>query len=207
MKLTTMNLEHSFGNRRIVFPDFELNNGEEILVLGPSGCGKTTLLHLLGGMLPVQKGEVKLGQYNLKGMDSKALRNYRKKNVGIVFQNPKFIRSLTIKENIELVGSLAGVKTTGAKEILDELNIGHVADLLPEKCSQGEQQRAAIAIVLIQNPAIILADEPTSALDDVNANAAVNMLRSVAHKRNAILVIVTHDTRLLNVFEKKMILS
>ncbi len=208
MILTVKNLEHSFGNRRIVFPDFELKSGEEILILGPSGCGKTTLLHLLGGMLPVQKGEVGFGKYQLQGMKSKALRDFRKNNVGLVFQNPKFIRSLTIKENIELVGSLAGIKSNGTnRELLDELNIDHIADLLPEKCSQGEQQRAAIATVLIQKPSIILADEPTSALDDVNANAAVNMLKSVAKKRNAILVIVTHDTRLLNIFDQKMILS
>lgn len=207
MTLSIRDLEHSFGNKRIVFPDFELKNGEEILILGPSGCGKTTLLHLLAGMIPVQEGEVVFGAFQLKGMSSRALRDYRKENVGLIFQNPKFIRSLTVKENIELVSSLAGIRSNDVVKILEELNIGHIADKLPEKCSQGEQQRAAIAIALIQNPGIILADEPTSALDDINTEAAVNMLKRVARIRNAILIIVTHDTRLLNVFDKKMILS
>lgn len=201
-------LQHHFDDgKKISFPDLQLNKGEELLILGPSGCGKTTLLHLLAGILPIQSGEIIYNGKGLKGKNTSQLSVFRKENVGIIFQSPKFIRSLTIKENINAVKYFSGKNYSDEKVLLNELNISSLADTLPEKCSLGEQQRAAIACALINTPQIILADEPTSALDDRNCKAAIDLLKNVAKKRNSVLIIVTHDNRLMDLFSNKVILQ
>ncbi len=206
MALTISNLQHRYNDtKQIIFPDIQIDEGQELLVLGPSGSGKTTLLHLLAGILPVQTGDITFNGKNLRGMKSSELTKFRKENLGIIFQTPKFIRSLTIAENINAVKYFSGRDNTKAETLLAELNILDLKNTLPEKCSTGEQQRASIACALINSPGIILADEPTSALDDENCQAAIDLLRKVAHSRNSILVVVTHDTRLKDSFANKII--
>ncbi len=190
------------NGKELVFPDIELNQGEEMLIMGPSGCGKTTLLHLLGGLMTLSRGEANLGGYSLKGRKEEELLEYRKKNIGLVFQTPKFLRSLTVSENLSLVRDLSPLKHGEIRELLEELGLEPISNQLPEQCSVGEQQRLAIACALVNGPKFILADEPTSALDDENCSKAMHLLRSVAQKRNSILMVVTHDTRLKDQFSK-----
>lgn len=199
-------LQHHFDNgKRLRFPDIQLKGGEELLILGPSGCGKTTLLHLLAGILPIQSGDITYSGESLKGKNNSQLKAFRKENLGIIFQSPRFIRSLTIKENVNAVKYFSGQNNSDAEALLNELNIIALAGSLPEKCSLGEQQRAAIACALINSPKIILADEPTSALDDQNCRAAIDLLKKIAKKRNSILIVVTHDNRLMDSFPNKVI--
>ena len=138
-------------------------------------------------------------------MTSSQLTKFRKENLGIIFQTPKFIRSLTIGENVNAVKYFSGRGNSKSETLLAELNILDLKNALPEKCSTGEQQRASIACALINSPGIILADEPTSALDDENCRAAIDLLRKIAQTRNSILIVVTHDTRLKDSFTNKTI--
>jgi ABC-type lipoprotein export system ATPase subunit len=201
--LRTQGLGHCYPNgKELMFPDLLINQGEEVLIAGPSGCGKTTLLHLLGGLLRLSKGEAWLGEYALKGRKEGELLQYRRSHIGLVFQTPRFLRSLTVRENLSLVRDLSSQKKSGVQSLLEELNIESIADQLPEQCSLGEQQRLSIACALVNAPSLILADEPTSALDDENCQKALHLLRSVSQKRNSILLVVTHDNRLKDQFSK-----
>lgn len=191
------------------FPDFEIERGGQALVLGQSGCGKTTLLHLLAGLLKPLSGDVILGGEIISKLSGASLDGFRGKNIGIVFQVPHFIEALSVKENILLAQKLSGnVKDLSAvKEILADLGVEHKINNKVRELSQGEKQRVTIARALITSPRLILADEPTSALDDENCNAVINLLKEQAKKHNATLLIVTHDNRLKDQFEKSIELS
>lgn len=194
---------------KLKFPDFELERGDQALILGQSGCGKTTLLHLLAGLLKPLSGDVVLGGEVTSKMSGAALDNFRGKNIGVVFQVPHFIEALTVKENILLAQKLSGNKkdVNAVVSILQDLGIEHKVDSKVKQLSQGEKQRVTIARALITNPRLILADEPTSALDDDNCTSVVNLLKEQAKKHNATLLIVTHDTRLKKKFEKSILLN
>ena len=105
------NLNHSYdGNNKMKFPDFSLDKGEKMLLLGQSGCGKTTLLHILGGLMPAQGGNVTIGDTSLKNMSSSQLDKFRGKHIGIIFQKPHFVKALTVMENLVLTQKLGGTK-------------------------------------------------------------------------------------------------
>jgi len=165
------------------FPDFSLSKGEQALILGQSGCGKTTLLHLLSGLLKPNSGDVDVANENISKMSGARLDNFRGANIGIVFQTPHFIEALTVKENLRVESKL------NAK--LNALSVG-------------EKQRVSIARALVNSPALILADEPTSALDDKNCDAVLKLVREQAKKHNSTLLIVTHDNRLKDQFDKRI---
>lgn len=205
--ITVQGLNHSYdGNTSIKFPDFKLEKGGKILLLGQSGCGKTTLLHLLGGLLPAQYGDVKIGDTSLKGLSFSQLDKFRGKNIGIIFQKPHFVKSLTVMENLVLTQKLAGVKIdkSAIKHLLTKLNIADKVNKKTNNLSQGEQQRVAIARALVNKPSVILADEPTSALDDNNTNEVIELLEQQATDNNATLIIVTHDNRLKERFQNRI---
>lgn len=208
--LKTKNLQHSYDeNNKLSFPDFECKKGEHWLLLGQSGCGKTTLLHLLGGMLTAQKGEVSISDTNLKSLSASKLDSFRGKNIGIIFQQSHFVKSLTVGENLVLAQQLAGEKIDKQriKNLLARLNLGHKFNSKTNSLSQGEQQRVAIARALVNRPKVILADEPTSALDDKNTDEVINLLEEVAQEVEATLLVVTHDARLKAHFSKQIELS
>lgn len=206
----TQNLSYKYpGGKEIVFPDMRCESKEILLVLGRSGVGKTTLLHLLGGLLSVQKGEIYIDGTKLSSLGGSSLDAYRGKNIGIVFQQNHFIESIPVIENITIAQTLSGNKidTSKAKEILNRLNMTDKANKFVNNLSQGEKQRVAIARALINNPKLILADEPTSALDDVNAMEVIKLLQEQAIQSEAALIIVTHDTRLKDIISNQVILS
>jgi ABC-type lipoprotein export system ATPase subunit len=204
------NIKYNYsGSNSIEFPDFSFNQGEHALILGQSGCGKTTLLHLMCGILKPKSGTVTIDGQNLANLSGAQLDKFRGKKIGIIFQTPHFADALTVKENLNLAQYLAGRPKNDAeiKSILEDLSISHKLKSSVKALSQGEKQRVTIARALINKPTIILADEPTSALDDKNCEAVVNLLKSQAQKQNATLLIVTHDNRLNQMFNQKLILS
>jgi ABC-type lipoprotein export system ATPase subunit len=214
MYLRTMvkihDLSHTYNvNQKIGFPDFSCAAKEILLVLGTSGVGKTTLLHLLSGLLTIQKGEINIGGTDIKTLSSSQLDAFRGQNIGIIFQQNHFVDSLSVVDNIILAQTLAGQRenVAEAKRLLGRLNIADKADKKIRFLSQGEKQRVAIARAIINKPKLILADEPTSALDDVNTVEVLKLLTEQANEANSALIIVTHDTRLKDQIANQVILS
>jgi len=205
--LSTTDLQYSYdGKTSLRFPDIHCGKGEHWLLLGQSGCGKTTLLHLLGGLLTPREGSVKVGETTLNALKSSQLDKFRGKKIGIIFQVPHFVRSLTIGENLALAQQLAGVAEDWQHitALLERLGLGHKINVKADALSQGERQRAAIARALVNKPEVILADEPTSALDDFNTAEVIRLLEETATEAQATLLVVTHDGRLKEKFAKQI---
>ena len=208
--LDTTILTHKYSNSlKFEFPDLECNSAETLLVLGESGVGKTTLLHILGGILKPISGEVRIDNTSIYKLSGNALDSFRGQNIGIVFQKPHFVQSISAEENLLLTQKMAGKPTdkSAVKEILDRLNILSRKDAKTYQMSQGEQQRLSIARALINKPKVILADEPTSALDDTNCTEAINLLTHHSEAVGASLIVVTHDNRLKDQFANQVNLN
>jgi len=205
--LKTQGLSFAYDQQmRLSFPDIHCQSGEQWLLIGQSGCGKTTLLHLLAGLRTPQSGTVTINNTVINKLPTGRLDEFRGKNVGIIFQQSHFVRSLNVLENLLLAQRLAGVSTDekAIQDILEHLNIGHKLKSRTSELSIGEQQRVAIARAMVNKPSIIFADEPTSALDDRNTEQVIELLRAQASNANATLLIVTHDNRLKTIFEKRI---
>jgi putative ABC transport system ATP-binding protein len=197
------------GQQQVVYPDIECGRNEHALILGPSGTGKTTLLHLLGGILSPASGEITIGNTSLHNLKGHKLDLFRGKHIGIIFQKPHFIRSLTAMENLLLTQSLSGNQPdkSQALALMNRLAIERNAHALTNTMSIGEQQRLAIARALINNPDVILADEPSSALDDQNCQKMIALLLEVANEKQSNLIVVTHDSRIKNMISRQIILN
>lgn len=208
--ITTSQLTYAYpGQPAMKFPDVVCAAGEHALILGPSGTGKTTLLHLLAGLLTPTSGEIRVGNTPMQQLRGHTLDAFRGKHIGIIFQKPHFIRSLTALENLLLAQSLSGIKTDKAHalHLLDRLGIGAKAHAKTHTMSIGEQQRLAIARALINRPDIILADEPSSALDDDNCRKMITLLLEVADEQKSNLLVVTHDNRIKDMIQRKIYLD
>ncbi|GJM33136.1 MAG: ABC transporter ATP-binding protein [Saprospiraceae bacterium] len=207
--LQTSELEFSYAGGSILrFPDIDCGKAEHWLLLGQSGSGKTTLLHLLGGLLSSKSGRITVAGKQMNELSVGKRDKFRGRNIGIIFQQSHFIKSLSVEENLMLAQKLAGASIDRDRiaQLLKQLNVGHKLKSKPENLSVGEQQRVAIARALVNQPAIILADEPTSALDDHNCEEVIRLLEKEANEVGATLLVVTHDGRLKERFEKKIIL-
>ena len=208
--ISTSNLSFAYqGQNAVVYPDVQCGKNEHALILGPSGTGKTTLLHLLGGILSPASGEIVIGGTSVHALRGHALDVFRGKHIGIIFQKPHFIRSLTAMENLLLTQTLSGNKPDKdmALSLMERLAIGKNANKFANTMSIGEQQRLAIARALINSPDVILADEPSSALDDHNCKKMIELLLQVAEERKSNLIVVTHDSRIKDMIEKKITLK
>jgi len=187
------------------FQDIDLKSSENLLIIGSSGIGKTTLLHLLAGLLESSSGSIKLFEKELSDLSSHQLDKFRKNNIGIVFQRPHFVNSLTVKENLQLAQYIANKKDNNRIEnILINLNIFDKSDKKTNQLSQGEKQRASIALAIVNSPKLILADEPTSSLDDVNCDNVIKLLKKQATDFGAQLIVITHDSRLKKHFKNSI---
>jgi len=205
--LSTRNLGHKYSNSQsFKFPDINCRPNETLLVIGNSGVGKTTLLHILAGILKPSQGEVLIDDTSIYKQSPNALDTFRGQNVGLIFQKPHFVQSVSAQENLSLAQTMAGnsVDKKRIASLLDSLNISKKASAKAYRMSQGEQQRLSIARALINNPKLILADEPTSALDDKNCEDVIKLLQDQAATVNAALVIVTHDSRLKDLFSDQV---
>ena len=187
------------------FPDINLKGNENLLIIGSSGIGKTTLLHLLAGLLSSKSGSIELYGKKISELSSHKLDNFRRDNIGIIFQRPHFVNSLNVKENLQLAQYIANKKDYGRIEsILKSLNIFDKSNKKTNQLSQGEKQRASIALAIINSPKLILADEPTSSLDDDNCNNVIKLLKKQASEFGAQLIVITHDSRLKKHFKNSI---
>jgi len=173
-----------------------IQRGEFVAVMGASGSGKSTLLHVMAGLMPPTSGSVHVGGENIAEMSDSRKTKFRRKNIGVIFQQFNLIPTLTAEENILLPAQLErGTPVSGSRldELLDLLEIKNRRTHRPDALSGGEQQRVAIGRALLVNPAIILADEPTGNLDSTNSTTICTLLRKLCTEQNRTLVVVTHD--------------
>lgn len=208
--LTTQSVSFEYNqSNSFEFPDIELSEGSNLLILGESGVGKTTLLHLIGGLLKPKTGKISIGETAITALKGKELDRFRGANVGMVFQRPHFIQSLSLAENLQMIQFLAGKNQDlhRVKVVLDRLGLISKLKENPRNLSQGEQQRAAIALAVINKPRLILADEPTAALDDKNCFRVVELLKNLTKRSGSSLIIITHDQRLKSEFANSINLT
>jgi putative ABC transport system ATP-binding protein len=182
--------------------DLDAHSGELLMLMGPSGSGKTTLLSIMGCILTATSGSVQVADREVVGLREKDLPALRLEHIGFVFQGFNLFPTLTAGENVELMLDLKGVSAATAKgrahELLDQVGLGGKYVSFPADLSGGQKQRVAIARALAGDPGIILADEPTAALDSHTGRTVMEMMSDLAHKRGRAVVIVTHDSRVLN---------
>lgn len=205
--VATQKVSYKYPEQSVLsFPDITVPLGQHTLIIGDSGCGKTTLLHLLSGLRKPTSGSVCIDEQDISKMSDAGLDKFRGENIGMIFQTPHFVRSLTVEENLLLAQKLSGASANAkvVKEILDQLQIGEKRSKKTQALSIGEQQRVAIARSLVNNPKVIFADEPTSALDDQNTDRVIELLRGQAEKSGATLIVVTHDKRLKDDFSNRI---
>ena len=204
--LKTKELEFNYENQMFFkFQNIDLKSNENLLIIGDSGVGKTTLMHLLAGLLKSNSGSIKLFDKELNLMSPSQLDSFRKNNIGIVFQRPHFVNSLTVKENLQLAQYIANKKDNNRiEDILKNLNIFNKSNKKTNQLSQGEKQRASIALAIVNSPKLILADEPTSSLDDNNCAKVIELLKKQATDFGAQLIVITHDSRLKEHFKKSI---
>lgn len=182
--------------------------GEACLLLGPSGSGKTTLLSIFGCLLTPSSGTVRMSGQPVDFSSPRALEELRRKQIGFVFQHAQMLPFLTVEENLAVVGRNAGMEQeeVGARitTLFDRLGLNAVRRKEPGQVSGGQRQRVAIARALLHQPPIVLADEPTAALDWHNGQTVVELLVEQSRKAGAMLIVVTHDIRLLPHFDRVM---
>ena len=203
--IVTKSLEFSYDNNFIFkFPNINLKSTENLLILGNSGIGKSTLLHNLAGILRPKSGTINIFNNDISKFSDHEMDKFRGENIGIIFQKPHFVNSLTVGENLELAQFLGRNKRGDIKLTLESLKILDKINKKPKELSHGEKQRVSIAIAIINSPKLILADEPTSSLDDSNCANVINILKEQALKYAAQLVVITHDSRLKKHFKKSL---
>jgi|TARA_B100000123_G_scaffold271576_1_gene251806 putative ABC transport system ATP-binding protein len=205
--LAAKSIKYSYNsNNSFEFPDFCLESTEDLLIIGDSGVGKTTFLNILGGLLLPQSGSITLNGTNYSDLSSKDLDKFRGKNIGIIFQSPYFVNNLNLMDN--LLFSLFLSKNHQDKnvviELLNQVGLKDKIYSKPNDLSQGEKQRASIALALVKKPNLILADEPTSSLDDNNCDLVVSLLKEQSQLSKCKLIIITHDARLKKHFKNSI---
>jgi len=205
--LAAKSIKYSYNsNNKFEFPDFCLESTEDLLIIGDSGVGKTTFLNILGGLLSPQSGSITLNGTNYSDLSNKDLDKFRGKNIGIIFQSPYFVNNLNLMDN--LLFSLFLSKNQQDKnvviELLNQVGLRDKIYSKPNDLSQGEKQRASIALALVKKPNLILADEPTSSLDDNNCDLVVSLLKEQSQLNKCKLIIITHDVRLKKHFKNSI---
>ncbi len=174
---------------------FAVERGELVVIVGPSGAGKTTLLNILGGMDTLSGGTVLLDGREISALNKRQLTEYRRQDVGFVFQFYNLVGNLTALENVELANQISK-EPLDALQILEEVGLGDRIHNFPAQLSGGEQQRVAIARALAKNPKLLLCDEPTGALDYQTGKAILQLLQDTARKSGMTVIIITHNTAL-----------
>lgn len=173
--------------------DFEIKQGEFVVIVGPSGAGKSTVLNILGGMDTCDAGEVLVDGADIAQMNAKQLTSYRRTDVGFVFQFYNLVPNLTAKENVELAAQIVP-EALDAKEVLGRVGLSHRLDNFPAQLSGGEQQRVAIARALAKAPKLLLCDEPTGALDYETGKSVLKLLQETCEQTGTTVIVITHNT-------------
>lgn len=204
--LTLKNVKKEYYVGEITIPavedvSFELNEGEFVVILGASGAGKTTLLNLLGGMDRATSGEIVIDGKNITKFNKKELANYRRNDVGFVFQFYNLMPNLTALENVEIAVEICD-NHLDPKIVLEEVGLANRMNNFPAELSGGEQQRVSIARAIAKNPKLILCDEPTGALDYVTGKKILQLLQDLSRKDNKLIIVVTHNAALKAMADK-----
>lgn len=180
---------------------FEIEKGELAIILGSSGAGKSTVLNILGGMDTNDEGNVLIDGKDISTFNEKERTNYRRNDVGFVFQFYNLVPNLTAKENVELASEIVK-DALDATEVLQSVGLGERIDNFPAQLSGGEQQRVAIARAVAKNPKLLLCDEPTGALDYHTGKQVLKILQDMVRKEGATVVIVTHNQALAPIADR-----
>lgn len=201
-------LNHYYGEgelrKQVLFDiNLDLYAGEIVILTGPSGSGKTTLLTLIGALRSVQEGSLQVLGQELSGLPPRELIAVRR-NIGFIFQAHNLFHSLTARQNVLMACDLFPRPDDHqrAAEILTQLGLGERIDYMPHALSGGQKQRVAIARALVNHPRLILADEPTAALDKKAGRDVVSLMQKLAKEENITILMVTHDSRILDVADR-----
>ncbi len=188
----------------------DIHAGEFLAVWGPSGSGKTTLMNIVGLIDSPTAGEVHFGEQDTRLLADDALTDFRGKRIGFVFQNFNLVPVLSALENVMLPLQIQGVAERVAREraaaALVDVGLERFGNSLPDKLSGGQRQRVAIARALVVEPSLVIADEPTANLDSENSRMVVDLMRDMNRARNVTFVFTTHDPRLLDHVDRKILL-
>ncbi len=187
---------YQMGENRIAAADgvtFSVEKGEFVVVVGPSGAGKTTVLNILGGIDKPTSGRISLDGELVSGYSDRQLTQYRRHDVGFVFQFYNLVQNLTAKENVELAAQICR-DPLPAEKVLEEVGLKDRMDNFPAQLSGGEQQRVAIARALAKNPKLLLCDEPTGALDYNTGKAVLKLLQDTCRQTGKTVIIITHNS-------------
>ena len=177
--------------------DLTIDEGEIIIILGPIGSGKSTMLNVLSGIDYITKGKIYFNNERLDKFTDENLTDYRKNNLGFIFQSYNLIPNLTVKENVEL-GSELSSSPLSIKEIIKEVGLNDHKNKYPYQLSGGQMQRVAIARALVKNPKVLFCDEPTGALDENTGKNVLALLQKINKKHHTTMIIVTHNPSIAN---------
>ena len=175
--------------------NFKVNKGEFTVIVGASGAGKTTILNMLGGMDTPTSGTIVVDGHNIATYDDKQLTDYRRDDIGFVFQFYNLVQNLTALENVELASQISK-DPLNSVDILERVGLGGRKDNFPAQLSGGEQQRVAIARAIAKNPKLLLCDEPTGALDYQTGKSILGLLRSMCDNYGMTVIVITHNSAL-----------
>ncbi|MBP3551462.1 MAG: ABC transporter ATP-binding protein [Alistipes sp.] len=206
------NIEKSFGDLKVLRGvSLEVKKGEIVSIVGASGAGKTTLLQIIGTLLPADGGEVEINGTKLFALNEKRTAEFRNRHIGLVFQFHNLLPEFSALENVMMPALIGGAKRKEAKqralELLSAVGLSERAEHKPAQLSGGEQQRVAIARALMNKPSVLLADEPTGNLDTHNRDEIQRLLFEVREKFGQTIVMVTHDERLAEMADRKIVMS
>jgi putative ABC transport system ATP-binding protein len=197
------------GDVACVFPSLRVQPGERVAVTGPSGCGKSTCLNVISGLLPLDRGDLRVCGQNLRALRPAALDAFRGRHIGFVHQSFHLLKGFNVLDNV-LVG-LRFSRTVPARErkrraleILDRVGLSHRLHAQPQRLSVGERQRVAVARALASHPALLLADEPTGSLDPATADRVVALLETLCADLGCAWICVTHDERIAARFPRRI---
>lgn len=195
---------YQMGENKIVANNgisFDINEGEFAVILGPSGAGKSTVLNILGGMDKPDEGEIWVDGKNIAAYSTHELTQYRREDIGFVFQFYNLVPNLTARENLELATQISP-NALDIDEVLESVGLTHRRDNFPAQLSGGEQQRVAIARALAKNPKLLLCDEPTGALDLETGKQILRLLQNTAHETKTTVIVITHNTSIASMADR-----
>ena len=174
---------------------FEIIKGEFVVIVGPSGAGKTTVLNMLGGMDACSEGTILVDGSEVSRYNARQLTEYRRRDIGFVFQFYNLVQNLTALENVELAAQICP-DPLDAQEVLRDVGLADRMNNFPAQLSGGEQQRVSIARALAKNPKLLLCDEPTGALDDQTGRTILQLLQDTCREKGVTVIVITHNSAL-----------